>query len=178
MLLLKLLMMANDKLSIYETERVLFPFILRFYYTEKKLIRIAFLHGKKNDQKFPQNCLQNHFPEWLINAMHQIQAYLLGQQKIFQIPYSWSAIANPLYLRSMQYLAEIPYGSVISYESFARMANLSSARHAGKVLSENPLPMIIPCHRVIRKDGSTGGFTPDLSIKRYLLALESSVCHV
>lgn len=69
----------------------------------------------------------------------------------------------------------IPYGTTISYKQLAQIAgNYKSARAAGNALARNPVPIIVPCHRVIGSGNKLGGFSCGLDMKRYLLELESS----
>lgn len=69
----------------------------------------------------------------------------------------------------------IPYRQTRSYAWVARQTGLAgAARAAGQALSKNPMPIIIPCHRVVRSDGTLGGFTGGLKMKKRLLALEKS----
>jgi methylated-DNA-[protein]-cysteine S-methyltransferase len=73
-------------------------------------------------------------------------------------------------------LAAIPYGSTISYAELARrIGNPRATRAVGLANGANPLPIVLPCHRVIGADGSLTGFGGGLAIKRQLLALEGSV---
>jgi methylated-DNA-[protein]-cysteine S-methyltransferase len=68
----------------------------------------------------------------------------------------------------------IPYGKTNSYAQIANhLGYYQAARAVGQALSKNPLPIIIPCHRVIRSDGDLGGFSAGLDMKKYLLRLES-----
>jgi O-6-methylguanine DNA methyltransferase len=70
-------------------------------------------------------------------------------------------------------IARIPRGTVRSYARIARaMRSPQAARAVGQACGRNPLPLIIPCHRVVASDGSLGGFTAGLDIKRKLLVLE------
>jgi len=69
----------------------------------------------------------------------------------------------------------IPYGEVKGYAWLAmQIGNPGAARAVGQALGRNPLPIIIPCHRVIAGDGGLGGFSGGLAVKRYLLSLEAS----
>ncbi|MEO0072530.1 MAG: methylated-DNA--[protein]-cysteine S-methyltransferase [candidate division WOR-3 bacterium] len=69
---------------------------------------------------------------------------------------------------------KIPYGQVISYKTLATKLKAPKAvRAVGQALKKNPLPIVIPCHRVIRSDRSLGGFSLGLSVKKYLLRLEA-----
>ena len=69
----------------------------------------------------------------------------------------------------------IPYGETRSYSWIAgKIGNLNTVRAVGQALGENPLPVIVPCHRVLTKDGGLGGYERGIEMKRYLLWLEAS----
>lgn len=106
-------------------------------------------------------------------AKKQVLEYLNGRRKQFDLPLSFSG--NALQLSVWKALAEIPYGETVSYSELADAVHCRSIRAVGTAVGQNPLPIIIPCHRVIRKDGSIGNYSfggPE--IKRKLLTLESS----
>lgn len=65
----------------------------------------------------------------------------------------------------------VPYGTTTTYGTIARLAG-TSARAVGQVMRRNPTPLVIPCHRVIGADGSIRGFSPSVTIKEHLLAME------
>lgn len=70
---------------------------------------------------------------------------------------------------------QIPYGTTISYSQLAQMAgNYKSARAAGNALARNPVPIVVPCHRVIASHNKLGGFSGGLELKKFLLELESA----
>lgn len=80
---------------------------------------------------------------------------------------------TPFQQRVMRSLGEIPYGQVRSYQWVAeRIGNPLSCRAVGAACAANPVPILIPCHRVISKDGTLGGFSAGLKIKQLLLDLE------
>ena len=71
-------------------------------------------------------------------------------------------------------LQKIPFGDTVSYSELGSLVGCpASARAIGNTMNRNPFPFLIPCHRVIQKDGSLGGFGLDLEIKRRLLAFEA-----
>lgn len=101
----------------------------------------------------------------------EIAAYFKGETRTF----SCTAIpeGTPFYRRIWSAALQIPYGQTVSYEDVARAAgNPKACRAAGAALGANPLPIIIPCHRVIGKSGKLVGFSSGLDIKTYLLNLE------
>ncbi len=107
----------------------------------------------------------------------RINDYLLGRPVTFQqTPLSLPRTATPFRKAVWSATMHIPYGAVATYGQIAeRVSNVSCARAVGAALSANPLPLVIPCHRVIGANGSLGGFGPGLPIKRALLALEGSL---
>ena len=70
-------------------------------------------------------------------------------------------------------ISEIPYGELRTYKWIAsEIGNLNAVRAVGNAVGKNPVPPIIPCHRVIRTDGNLGGFSSGISLKKWLLKLE------
>lgn len=98
------------------------------------------------------------------------------------LPIDWSAVAasrgaSRFRLRLWRALARVPYGKTVSYAELGEAAGFAKASRAvGQAMGHNPLPIVVPCHRVIAKDGRLGGFMRGqpggLSIKRFLLATE------
>ena len=83
---------------------------------------------------------------------------------------------TPFQLRVWQELRKIPRGAAISYQELAaRVGNLKAVRAVGQANARNPLPLIIPCHRVIAADGSLGGYSSGLDRKRWLLRHEGTL---
>ena len=73
-------------------------------------------------------------------------------------------------------LRAVPYGTTVSYATLAASAgNAKAVRAAGSVCSHNPIPLVVPCHRVVRSDGSTGNYLAGRAAKESLLALEGAV---
>jgi methylated-DNA-[protein]-cysteine S-methyltransferase len=82
--------------------------------------------------------------------------------------------ATPFSKRVWRATSKIPYGQVRSYAWVAeKLGNPDAARAVGGALGRNPVPIFIPCHRVLDSDGGLGGFGAGLPLKRWLLALES-----
>ena len=101
----------------------------------------------------------------------QLEEYLAGRRTRFDLTLKPSGTE---FQRSVwRGLVEIPYGAVCGYGDLAKnIGNPGAARAVGQANGANPIPIIIPCHRVIAADGSIGGFTSGLPIKRQLLAVE------
>lgn len=106
-------------------------------------------------------------------ASKQIQDYLNGRRTNFTIPLQYAG--TPFQRKVWKQIAFIPFGETISYSELAKRAGKSQAvRAAGSATGKNPLCVVIPCHRVIAKDGTLGGFAGGLPKKRRLLAVEKN----
>jgi len=99
-----------------------------------------------------------------------------GERRKFSVPIDWQMVRTAFQRRVLGELLKVPYGQVISYQALARrIGGIQFARAVGGAVARNPLPLLIPCHRVIHQNGSVGGFTGGgVSIKRWLLDLEQS----
>ena len=104
-------------------------------------------------------------------AKRELTAYFARQLKEFSVPLDWHGTA---FQESVwQALTAIPYGETVSYADIARaIGRPQSARPTGGAVGRNPLPIIVPCHRVIGSDHTLTGFTGGLNIKVALLELE------
>jgi methylated-DNA-[protein]-cysteine S-methyltransferase len=104
---------------------------------------------------------------------HELAEYFAGERRAFSVPL---AMEGTGFQRSVwRALVAIPYGETISYGELARRVG-SVARAVGLANGANPLPIVVPCHRVIGADGSLTGFGGGLAIKRALLELEGAAC--
>ena len=107
-------------------------------------------------------------------AAWELSAYFAGRLTAFSSPYDIHAL--PPFARAvLKMTAKIPYGEVRSYEWIARkLGNAKAARAVGNALARNPIPIIVPCHRVVRTDGAIGGFALGAGWKKRLLNLEKT----
>ena len=104
-------------------------------------------------------------------AVQQLREYFAGKRTKFDLPLA--PAGTPFQCSVWRRLEEIPYGETISYGELARrVGNAKASRAVGSANGKNPLPIVIPCHRVIAGDGSLGGFGGGLPMKTALLALE------
>lgn len=104
----------------------------------------------------------------------QLQDYFAGRRTSFDLPLAPEGTA--FRQKVWQALRDIPYGGTASYGDVARMIGIPGAMRAvGQANHANPIVIVIPCHRVIRADGSIGGYGGGVEVKRYLLALEERV---
>ena len=105
-------------------------------------------------------------------AGEQLAAYFSGERVEFDLPLD--ARGTPFQRRVWQALTEIPYGATSTYGEIARsLGRPKSARAVGGANRRNPLPVVVPCHRVIGAGGSLTGYAGGLRIKRFLLDLEA-----
>jgi methylated-DNA-[protein]-cysteine S-methyltransferase len=103
----------------------------------------------------------------------ELEDYFLGRRRSFELPLDWSLI-GPFGRRVLRATSEIPYGGVLSYtEVAAEAGSPRGSRAAGNALGSNPIPIVIPCHRVLRRGGALGGYGGGLERKRWLLEHES-----
>lgn len=101
----------------------------------------------------------------------QLQAYFAGERFVFDLPLAPQG--TPFQLKVWHTLQAIPYGETISYAELARrIENPRAVRAVGAANGSNPIPIIIPCHRVIGSNGALVGYGGGLHIKKMLLALE------
>jgi methylated-DNA-[protein]-cysteine S-methyltransferase len=104
----------------------------------------------------------------------EIEAFFAGKVARFSSPLH--PHGSPFDMRVWQALQRIPLGETRSYEKIAQaIGNPRACRAVGGANSRNPLPLLIPCHRVIRKDGGLGGFACGTEIKQWLLDFEQQV---
>jgi methylated-DNA-[protein]-cysteine S-methyltransferase len=102
----------------------------------------------------------------------ELDEYFEGRRRDFDLPIDWSLTAG-FTTRVLQATAAIPFGEVASYRDVAREAgNERATRAAGNALSSNPIPIVVPCHRVLRSGGGLGGYTGGLDKKERLLRIE------
>jgi len=111
----------------------------------------------------------------LSEAAHQFDAYFDGDLVTFDLPLELHG--TDFQRNCWLALASIPYGQTVSYGEQARRLGLGSdaARAVGAANGQNPLPIVLPCHRVIGADGSLTGFGGGLHVKRYLLEHEGAL---
>ena len=111
----------------------------------------------------------------LDDAARQLDAYFAGDLVTFDLPLELQG--TDFQRQCWLALATIPYGQTVSYGEQARRLGLGSeqARAVGAANGSNPLPIVLPCHRVIGADGSLTGFGGGLHVKRFLLELEGAL---
>lgn len=109
----------------------------------------------------------------LSEPIRQLEEYFAGRRRDFELPLDWSLISgfNRQVLRVLA--SSVPFGAVVGYGDLAgRVGQPGAAQAVGMAMGANPLPVVVPCHRVVESDGGIGGFGGGLETKRKLLALE------
>nr|WP_260439799.1 methylated-DNA--[protein]-cysteine S-methyltransferase [Humibacillus xanthopallidus] len=105
---------------------------------------------------------------------HELDDYFTGRRRTFDVPVDLR-LAHGFRLEVLRHLRDIPYGHTESYGQVAASTGRATAvRAVGSACATNPVPIVVPCHRVVRSDGSLGGYLGGLAVKRRLLDLESA----
>ena len=113
-------------------------------------------------------------PSRCMHVTRQLEEYFAGKRQRFELDLALDG--TPFQLDIWHELEKIPYGKTISYGELARRAgHPGAARAAGSANGRNPIPIVIPCHRVIAADGSLGGYSAGTGIKQALLRLEGAL---
>ena len=144
--------------------------------TPKGLVRLAYPDEERDDvleelaRKVSPRLLQA--PERLDDVRRQLDAYFEGHRHRFDLEVDY-ALTRGFVRRVLRATSRIPFGELRTYRVVARDAgNVRAVRAAGNALGSNPIPIVVPCHRVVRTGGGLGGYTGGLDRKRFLLRLE------
>ena len=116
------------------------------------------------------------FPGRLNEARRELEEYFEGRRDRFELPLDWRLSHPGFYRRVLRATARVPFGEVITYREAAERAGSPRAyRAAGTALGSNPIPIVVPCHRVIRGGGEIGNYGGGPEMKRFLLDLEGAL---
>ncbi len=128
------------------------------------------LFHSNSDKKPPDRVVR-----YVNEALGSLDGFFAGEFPSFtQVPLDLKG--TPFQIRVWQELQKIPRGTTISYHELAtRLGNPKAARAVGQAVGANPIPIIVPCHRVIASDGSLGGYSSGLDRKRWLLRHEGAM---
>ena len=112
-------------------------------------------------------------PGRLDAVRRQLDDYFVGRRDTFELPLDWALARQGFGRRVLDVTARIPYGDALTYRELAtRAGNPRAVRAAGSALGANPLPIVVPCHRVLRTGGALGGYGGGVERKRWLLERE------
>jgi methylated-DNA-[protein]-cysteine S-methyltransferase len=138
--------------------------------TAEGLIRVDFQHGER-----PVDVTSNETatPSYFTEAIQQLNEYVAGTRQTFSLPLAPPGTA--FQQRVWQALQRIPYGNTVTYQALAeRLGQPNASRAVGTANGRNPIAIIIPCHRVIGRDGRLRGYAGGLHIKQQLLQHEGA----
>lgn len=129
---------------------------------EMALMSLEFTEERGNDESEPEK---------LSSSIHQLNEYFAGKREIFDLPLH--PVGTHFQMNVWEKLQAIPFGKTLCYEDIARsLGDIKVIRAAATANGKNPLPIIIPCHRVIAKNGTLGGYSGGLWRKKWLLDFE------
>lgn len=132
---------------------------------------------KQGEPVYAADGMRNQKNEVLSLASSELEAYFNGELKVFTVPYTFKS--TPFRERVWCELARIPYGETISYTELAgRIKSPKACRAVGQANHFNPISIIVPCHRVIGKDGSLVGYGGGVDKKLWLLNFEKNLHNV
>jgi methylated-DNA-[protein]-cysteine S-methyltransferase len=146
--------------------------------TPEGLVRVAYLDAGDDEDSVLQALADRVSPRVLTaprrldEPRRELDEYFAGERRDFEFPIDWRLMRG-FGRRVLEITAAIPFGSVSTYGKVAAEAGSPrGARAAGNALGANPLPIVVPCHRVLHADGGLGGYTGGLDRKRTLLGIE------
>lgn len=105
----------------------------------------------------------------------ELEQYFAGRRRLFSVAVDWR-LSTGFRSTVLHHLPEIAYGRTVTYKAVAQLSgNPRAVRAVGTACATNPLPVVVPCHRVVRSDGGMGGYLGGVEAKRMLLGLEAAV---
>jgi methylated-DNA-[protein]-cysteine S-methyltransferase len=148
--------------------------------TDDGLVRLAYLDGMSGSEDAVLQELAARVsprvlasPRRLDQPRRELDEYFAGTRREFELPLDWRLV-HGFGRRVLDVARAIPYGACLTYKEVAAAAGSPrGSRAAGNALGRNPLPIIVPCHRVLHSTGGLGGYTGGLERKRALLAIEA-----
>ena len=142
--------------------------ILRISEADGKIINLSL------QQKISDIASDTISSQLLQKACQQLDEYFQGKRRQFDLPLGYAG--TPFQESVWRELQNIPYGETRSYEDIAvKIGNPKAVRAVGQANNRNPILLMIPCHRVIHKNGDISGFACGIETKKYLLKLEGRV---
>jgi methylated-DNA-[protein]-cysteine S-methyltransferase len=145
--------------------------------TPRGLIRIAYVDHTDEDAVL-EHLAANVSPRILAaprrvdEPRRELEEYFAGARRSFDLPLDWG-LTRGFARRVLQATSQIPYGATATYQQMATQAGSPRAsRAAGNALGSNPIPIVVPCHRILHSGGGLGGYTGGVEKKRLLLGVE------
>ena len=115
-------------------------------------------------------------PKKLDEERRELEQYFEGKRERFEVPVDWALTPEGFRARALHAVARIPYGRVKTYAEIAKAAgNPRAFRAAGTACGHNPIPLIVPCHRVVQTGGGIGQYGGGPEMKKALLDLEGAI---
>ena len=146
--------------------------------TDRGLVRVALTSEREDVIAGLASALSPRVlesPRRLDDVRRQLDEYFAGRRSIFDLTVDWSLVRG-FNRRVLRATARIPYGAVTSYGSVAKTAGSArAARAAGNALHNNPVAIVVPCHRVVGANGKLVGYGGGLEMKEALLRLEGAL---
>ncbi|MGH9022890.1 MAG: methylated-DNA--[protein]-cysteine S-methyltransferase [Acidimicrobiia bacterium] len=146
--------------------------------TEFGLVRVAFSSENHDavlqtlSERISPRILQD--PARLDVTARELEQYFAGHRRTFDLALDWR-LSSGFRSTVLHLLPEIAYGRTVTYAAVAQLTgNPKAVRAVGTACATNPLPVVVPCHRVVRSDGGMGGYLGGLEAKRTLLTLEAT----
>ena len=134
------------------------------------------LNRQSGQNQHDLNC-REQCSELLKETCRQLDEYFQGKRKEFDLPLAYTGTS--FQENVWRELQRIPYGETRSYEDIAvKVGNPKAVRAVGQANNKNPILLLIPCHRVIHKNGDISGFACGVETKKYLLELEGRIRHL
>jgi methylated-DNA-[protein]-cysteine S-methyltransferase len=147
--------------------------------TRRGLIRVAFETERSDDVlndlvvKISPRVLEA--PQQLDEVRRELDEYFEGDRRRFDVRLDWR-LSHGFRNEVLRKLVRVPYGETASYAEMAARAGRPRAyRAAGSACATNPMPLVVPCHRVLASGGGLGGYGGGLDVKKYLLRLEGAL---
>lgn len=146
---------------------------LSFVTSEVGLRRVSFGEGETSHGSDAAAVL-------LADVRERLAEYFAGGRKVFEVPLDWSLSEGWAREVRQALYEKVPYGETVSYGELAKLAGRpDGARAVGGIMAGNPIPVVVPCHRVIAADGGIGGFAgsggTQVETKRRLLTMEGAM---
>jgi methylated-DNA-[protein]-cysteine S-methyltransferase len=147
--------------------------------TDRGLVRVAFPGERPDDilaalsRDVSPRVLES--PGRLDEVRRELDQYFERRRERFDVPIDWR-LSHGFRNRALRELARIPYGRTITYSQLAeRAGNPRAQRAAGSACGANPIPIVVPCHRVVRTGGAIGNYGGGPEVKEFLLGLEGAL---